>query len=311
MTVPPGGLRLEGIDLVLAAEDAPRALGRPWAAFAIRTGSADLALTDCTVTIEGVAQTSAVVAILPLEPLEAERADAFEPAPATRVRIKNSLFRVGEDLVDVAPGRSLNLDLDNAAIATGGTLVHGHGLPRGKAAGPIRLSLQRVTARLLTGGLVQLQTAPGEPELPVADVSARDTILATNDPDAPLFRVDGQGDLDQLHDRIHWEGRSVAYHQINVYRRDQSAQPGALPTRFNRDSWDVAVGLRDESPIHGDLKFQGEWDADRPAWTLRLDDIRLKPGSPAPRSGPAPTSATAQPAGSKNLDGSHAKSSIP
>jgi serine/threonine-protein kinase len=280
MTVPPGGLRLEGIDLVLAADDAPKAPARRWAAFAIRPGTADLSLTDCTVTIEGVAQTSAVVAILPADPLEEERLPAVEPAPATRVRIKNSLFRVGEDLVDVAPGRSVDLEVDNAAIATGGTLVHGHGLPRGKPAGPIKVTLQRVTARL-AGGLAQLQSAPGAPELPVADVSARETILATNDPDAPLFRVDGQGDLDQLRDRIHWEGRSVAYHQIGVYRRDQTAQPGAIPTRFNRDSWDVAVFPREESPIHGDLKFQTEWEPDRPAWTLRLDDIRLRPGSPA------------------------------
>ena len=34
-----------------------------------------------------------------------------------------------------------------------------------------------------------------------------------------------------------------------------------------------------------DLKFQAEWDPDRPAWTLRLDDIRLRPGSPAAEAG--------------------------
>ena len=171
--------------------------------------------------------------------------------------------------------------------------------PGGRPAGPIR---PRPPAGDRPAGRRPgpAPDAPGEPELPVADVSARDTILATNDPDAPLFRVDGQGDLDQLHDRIHWEGRSVAYHQINVHRRDQTAQPGALPARFNRDSWEFAVGLREESPIHGDLKFQVEWDADRPAWTLRLDDIRLKPGSPAAEAGagsghPAPAQPAAKP----------------
>ena len=281
LTVPPGGLRLEGVDLVLLAGDAPRAPGRRWAAFAVRSGPSDLTLTDCTVTIEGDATRSAVVVVLP----EPDRLQAPEPAPATRLRFEDGLFRVGDDLVDVGPGRSVDLDVDNAAIATGGTLVHGHGLPRGRAAGPIRVGLQRVTARL-AGGLAQLQSAPGEPELPVADVTARDTILATNDPDAPLFRVDGQGDLDQLRDRIHWEGRSVAYHQIGVYRRDQTARPGALPTRFDRDSWEVAVGRLEESPIHGDLRFLREWDPDRPAWTLQPDDLRLKPNSPATGSGP-------------------------
>jgi len=273
MVVPPGGLRLEGVDLVLAAGDASRSPARRWAAFAIRPGPADLSLTNCTVTIEGDALRSAAVALLPVEP-------ADEPSPATRVRIKDGLLRVGDDLVDVAPGRSLDLDLDNAAVATGGTLVHGHGLSRGKPAGPIKMALRLVTARL-AGGLVQLQSAPGEPELPVADVDARDTILATNDPEVPLFRVDGQGDLDQLRDRIHWEGRSVAYHQINLYRRDQTTQPGALPTRFDRDYWKAAVGRHEESAFHGDLKFLTDWDPDRSAWTLRPDDVRLRPESQA------------------------------
>ena len=281
LAVPSGGLRIEGVDLVLLAADAPRAPARRWAAFAVRSGPSDLTMTDCSVTIEGNTLRSAVVAVLP----EPDRPTAPEPAPSTRLRFVDSLFRVGDDLVDVAPGRSVDLDVENAAVATGGTLIHGHGLPRGRAAGPIRVDLQRVTARL-AGGLAQLQSAPGEPELPIAYVTARDTILATNDPDAPLFRVDGQGDLDQLRDRIHWEGRSVAYHQIGVYRRDQTARPGALPTRFDRDSWEVAVGRQEESPIHGDLKFLRDWEPDRTAWTLQPEDVRLKANSPALGAGP-------------------------
>src|SRR5205814_6097743 len=62
-----------------------KAPARRWAAFAIRPGTADLSMTDCTVTIEGVAQTSAVVAILPGDPLEEERLPAVEPAPATQI----------------------------------------------------------------------------------------------------------------------------------------------------------------------------------------------------------------------------------
>ena len=165
MTVPPGGLRLEGIHLVLASDDAPKALARRWAAFAIRPGTADLSMTDCTVTIEGVAHTSAVVAILPVDPPRRNASRPSSRPPATRVRIKNSLFRVGEDLVDVAPGRSVDLDVDNAAIATGGTLVHGHGLPRGKPAGPIKVTLPAATARL-AGGLPSPAVPSAAPSCP-------------------------------------------------------------------------------------------------------------------------------------------------
>ncbi|WP_435009362.1 protein kinase domain-containing protein [Tundrisphaera lichenicola] len=285
LTVPSGGLRLEGIDIVLPLADAPKSPTRGWSVFGMKPGSADLSLTDCTVTIEGEILRSAVVTVLAGEPNSEAQGLAFDPALPARIRLKDSLFRVGDDLIDVGPGRSIDLDIDNAAIATGGTLVHGHGLPRGRTAGPIKVVLRQVHARL-AGGLARLQSTPGQPELPVADFSARDTILATNDPDDPLFRVDGQGDLEQLRDRIHWEGRSVAYHQINVYRRDQTTLPGALPTRFNRDDWGVAVGRREESPFHGDLKFLDEWDPERAAWTLRPEDLRLQPESPAAGAGP-------------------------
>jgi hypothetical protein len=290
LTLQGGGLRLEGIDVILAAADAPRS--RRWAAFALGMGSSELTLADCTVTIEGAMARSAAVAVLASGDLAAEipalipaGPGAVPSAPAARVRVEDGLFRVGGDLVDVAAGRLLDLDIDNAAIATGGALAHGHGLPRGKLAEPVEIGLRRVAA-LLGGGLALLESTPNEPELPIAEVVARDSVFAVTDPDAPLFRVDGQGDLDQLRDRVRWEGRSVAYHQIRSYRRDQTARPGALPTLFDRESWQVAVGPSEEAAIHGDLRFQLEWDPERPAWTLRPDDVRLRPDSPASNLGP-------------------------
>ncbi len=46
-----GGLRIEGIDIVLAVSGA--SIPRRRAAFDIRSGNTDLALDGCTVTIEG------------------------------------------------------------------------------------------------------------------------------------------------------------------------------------------------------------------------------------------------------------------
>ncbi|MHC5543149.1 serine/threonine-protein kinase, partial [Singulisphaera rosea] len=185
---------------------------------------------------------------------------------------------------EVSPGRRLDLDLRNVVVSTGGSLVHAHGQPRGQVAQPLKLTLNQVTART-AGGLVQLESAQDEPDLPVADVSAHDSILATTSQGAPLFRVDGQDTLTSLSDRIRWEGHGVAYHEINAYRRDQSAQPGTVPKIYDQPSWMVAIGTKEAAPVHGNLKFLKEWEPGRMPWTLGRDDVQLTPDSPAARAG--------------------------
>ena len=275
-----GSLQLDGIDIVLAQSDAPR-VGR-WAGFGV-WGGADLSLTHCTVTIEGDEVDSAVITIPTGENEVAEGVVGPEPSAAL-IRISESLLRSGGDLVDVAAGHRLDLELDDVVVSTGGSLVHAHGLPRGLTSEPIRISLTQVTSRT-AGGLVLLESAGGEPELPVADVRVRDSILATTSKGAPLFRVDGQDTLSTLRDRIRWEGHGVAYHQINAYRRDQSAQVGSVPNIYDRSSWVVAIGTKEADPFHGDVRFLKDWDPSKPAWTLGREDVRLARDSPSPRAG--------------------------
>src|SRR5207249_4089263 len=143
---------------VLAAADAPT--GGRWAAFALWAGT-DLNLTNCTVTVEGNHPRAAVVTVRASDE-EVENGLAAPDPAAASVRITNGLLRAGGDLIDVAAGRRLDLVLDNAVVATGGSLVHGHGLPRGQAPEELKLVLRRVTARDV-GGLVRLESAPGEP----------------------------------------------------------------------------------------------------------------------------------------------------
>ena len=89
-----------------------------------------------------------------------------------------------------------------------------------------------------------------------------------------------------LRDRISWEGHGVAYHQLTAYRRDQTALVGVVPTIYDRASWMVAVGTKEFSPWHGDVKFLQDWDPERPLWSLRRDDVRLAPDSPVVSTGP-------------------------
>jgi hypothetical protein len=117
-------------------------------------------------------------------------------------------------------------------------------------------------------------------------VTVRDSIVATEDPDSPLLRIDGQDSPATTRDRIIWEGHGVAYGQISTYRRDQSTQVGSVPTRYDRRDWSVLVGVNESSPFHGDARFLREWDYGRHPWSLVLEDARLAEDSPVLSAGP-------------------------
>ena len=282
LTLISGSLHVEGIDLILPREDAPRSGG--WAAFAVAAGT-DLSMSNCTVTIEGSEAKSAVV-VAP--PVEGKGFDDVEPEPlTTTVRLKDSLFRAGGDLVDVAGDRRIDLQIDDAIVATTGRLLHGHGRARGLPAEPLKATLRRLAARV-EGGLVLLEGTADDPELPSTEVVARDSVFTTDGKDTPLIQVDGPDDAEALRDRVRWDGHGVAYHRIAHYRRDQSLRPGMLPTSFDREAWDLAVGRRESAPIHGDAIFAAQWPSRRPAWDARPDDLRLRLDGPAARGGAGP-----------------------
>ncbi|WZO97364.1 serine/threonine-protein kinase [Isosphaeraceae bacterium EP7] len=274
-----GRLKLEGIDIVLpdvAADGIKRGV------FSVAPGT-DLTLDVCTITVEGTRGPSAVFLIHGEGPT---RDAATEPEPpAATVGVSNSLIRTGGVLVDVAAGRRVDLELNNSVVGTGGPMVAGHGLPRGKPVERIKIELRQVTARAI-GGLVELKGTDQDPELPTADVLARDSILATTSEGDPLFRVSGPDSLEMLRDRIKWEGHAVAYHQIRTYRIDESLKPGGQPKFYDRTGWDDAVSLSDSAPSHDKLKFTGDWDSGQPPWSLRLDDVKLAPGATMATSGP-------------------------
>jgi serine/threonine-protein kinase len=275
-----GSLQLEGFDVVIPRPSGALK-GHP-TAFLVRPAT-DLSLSACTVTIEGEQAGASVVVSLPGEEGAGGEANG---SPAT-VRIGDSLLRAGGDLVNVEGGQKVVIELNNTLVSIQGTLLHGHGSPRDETPETIGLTLRQVTART-SSGLVRLESTPDAPELPVADVNIRDSILiTTSDPQGPpLLRVEGQEGPASTRDRILWEGHGVAYHQIGTYRRDQSSQVGSMPVLYDRRDWTVAVGARESTPVHGDVKFLHPWDPERPSWRLRPDDARLAPDSPALSCGP-------------------------
>ena len=111
-------------------------------------------------------------------------------------------------------------------------------------------------------------------------IRAENSILSTAAGDHPLFRLEGQGQLDQLRDKVRWEGRKVAYHRIKTYRRDEVVQTGVSPRIYDRNDWSNAFLPKDESPLLGDVQFAREADPAQAAWALPRDDFRLAAASP-------------------------------
>jgi serine/threonine-protein kinase len=271
-----GSLHLEGFDILLPRQSAPSPGG--WAAFSVAAAT-DLSLTNCTVTIEGEAPRSAVVVLgAARKESPSARGVDFEPTSAT-VRVTDSLLRGGGDIFDVSGGRRVVMEVNNAVISSGGSLIHAHGSPRGQAPERVSVTIRQVTARN-EGGLLHIDSTSGEPELPLAEVVARDSILATEGAESPLLRVDGQDSVTSISDRITWEGHGNAYARLVTYRRDQSTRLGAAPVLYDRHDWTVWAGLKDASPFHGDARFVRDWEPGREPWLLVPENARLADDSP-------------------------------
>jgi serine/threonine-protein kinase len=274
-----GSLHLQGLDLLIPSQD-PEALrsGGHQAAIGVAPGS-ELELANCTITIAGHSPSAAVVVV---QPGAADNASApKEPTIHNAViKIRDSFIRSAGDAIIVASGRTLALEFHNSLVATDGSLLHAVGSSRvdhGEA--ELNVTIDHTLARC-RDGLVVLESTLEEPGLPVADITARSSIFSTAG-QAPLFRVDGQGQMESLRDRILWNAERVAYDEITIYRRDQILQTGVSPRDFNRSDWKTAFEPKDELPVTEGPIFLKRIELRRPASSLTKDDLKLDPHSPA------------------------------
>jgi hypothetical protein len=170
-------------------------------------------------------------------------------------------------------------------VAVDGSLFHALGsstLDRTQLA--LKLKLDHTLARA-KGGLVHLESTIDETELPLTEIVAQNSTFSTAG-QAPLFRVDGQGQMEALSDRIAWKAEKVAYDQIMTYRRDQILQIGVSPRNYTRSDWRNAFNPRDESPWLDEVKFLRKLEPGRLALSLTKQDLSLDPASPGSASGP-------------------------
>ena len=279
-----GSLRLEGIDLIVLDSENLRADRVAVAASLPDTG---LTMIDCTLTVAVRRPMTSIFVVQPSAESAKPRPSEPSPRRAAVIALQDSFLRSGGDAVSIAAGRELSLELTNVLVGTEGSLVHALGSPRRQPLDPatIEVRMAQVTARV-KGGLVHLESTPDEPEVSSVTIGAENSIFSTTDGDDPLFRLEGQDQLDQLGNKIRWDARKVAYHRIKTYRRDEIVQTGSLPRTYDRENWTRAFLPKDESPMLGNVKFLHEADAAPVAWKLGLEDLRLEPNSPAAQLGP-------------------------
>jgi serine/threonine protein kinase len=284
-----GSLRLQGLDLEV--QEPTNGPADRLAAVTVAPGT-QLTVTDCTITVAVRRPAATVMVVTPVTAAPAVGSRVPAAAPATLIELRNAFVRSGGDAITVAGGAQLVLKLEDVMAATEGSLLHALGTARGAAgsAAPeplLNVRIDRVSARL-RGGLVYLQTTQERPIMASVDIRAEDSILSTVTGDDPLFRLEGQDEIEALRDRIRWEARRVAYHRIKTYRRDEIVQAGGLPRIYDRDDWTQAFRPTDEAPKLTDLKFRHQADAATPAWKLERDDLSPVSNGPARPMGPDP-----------------------
>jgi len=279
-----GSLHLQGIDLVVPDQESLRT--DRLAAAGLLPGC-ELTMTDCTLTVAVNRPGAALFVVQPEIAAPRSPSSGGAADSSAVIRVRDSFLRSGGDGVLVAAGRRLDLDLSNVLASTEASLVRAFGGDRpGRAESPaVKIRMDQVTARV-KGGLVHLDSTPDEPALPFAAIVVENSIVSTANRDDPLFRLDGRDQLDDLGDKIRWEGRKVAYDRIKTYRRDEVVRNGASPRIYNRADWTSAFLPKDELPILGEVKFLRDTDPSQPAWKLDRDDLRLAPQSPVADVGP-------------------------
>jgi eukaryotic-like serine/threonine-protein kinase len=279
-----GSLHLQGIDVVVPDLEILRT--DRLAAAGLLPG-AELSLTDCTLTLALNRPGAALFVVQPEVAAAGSAAQGRTSGQSAVIRLRDCFLRSGAVGIAIPSGRRIDLELSNVLAGTEGTLVHAFGGTRpGRADSPaVKLHLNQVTARI-KGGLVHLDSTPEEPELPFASIVAENTILSTANREDPLFRLDGRVQLDDLGNKIQWEGRRVAYDRIKTYRRDEIVKTGGTPRIYNRADWTSAFLPKDDSPALGDVNFLREIDPSQAAWNLERDDLRLSPQSALIEMGP-------------------------
>jgi len=268
-----GSLHVQGCDLVVPALE--NLLKDRVAAAGLLPG-AELQMTDCTVTLAVNRPGAAVFIVQPEVAAASSPASGRTSGQSAVIRLRDCFIRSGGEGFAVAAGRRIDLELSNVLTATEGSLLHAFGGARpGRADSPaVKIHLNQVTARL-NGGLVHLDSTPEEPELPFASILAENTILSAANGDNPLFRLDGRNQLDDMGNKIEWEGRKVAYGGVKTYRRDEVVKTGGTPRIYNRADWTSAFLPKDDSAMLGDVQFIREIDPSAAVWKLERDDLRL------------------------------------
>jgi serine/threonine-protein kinase len=273
-----GKLRLQGIDIMVPTQDAEAPPTGPQAAIGLSAGT-ELELADCTITVSNSSPNSAAVVVQPEAALPpVGQRDRAGPGRRATITIVDTFIRSAGDGIAVSSGRLLELQLRNVIAGTDGSLLHAMGssqIDRNTTA--LNVKIERSLARN-RGGLIYLESTQDEKELPLTNIEVVRSTFSTAGP-SPLFRLDGQGPMDGLRDRIVWNAVRAAYDQILTYRRDQILQTGVSPREYTRADWRTAFDPRDESPLVDGVRYQRKLELWRSARTLTRDDLRLDPRS--------------------------------
>jgi hypothetical protein len=268
-----GKLRLEGLEFALHPA---RANFRAQAVVAA-VGDGECTFTDCVLTLEKAYD--ARLAAVALADLPGVRKTDDRPAGQQEQRasftFKNCLVRGDGDLVAARTPRPFDLDVDNALVALGGSLLNVDlgDEPAPDAADGVR-QLSHVTA-YLGGHLLRLHARDVKALMPVKFNSVSNCLFVSAAPTNSLIHVDGpEVSDDRLKTLLPWEGQHNAYTDFTQLL-DQQPEGGVMPAMpYGSLRWKEFTG--ETGAAFDRVRFRDRPAADAPLSRVTPAQFKLK-----------------------------------
>ena len=252
-----------------------------WSLFEIH-GSQSVRLDKCSLSIRNASdqlgaynQEVAFFRARPASDASAEAGDAppgTAPVEAATIDLADCLARGEAVLLRSEELQPVRLNWDNGLLIISERLLSAAGGPKAAQFGEmVRLDLRHVTA-IVRGGFARLASSQLNPHQLIAQIDCADTILSTT-PGGTLVEQTSDDDLDDLRQRVIWNGDRGFYEGFDAFWAVRRLNPSTPPDLMMFDGWKAYWGPEHENlPKVGKVEWKKPPGADRPmCWQTAAD----------------------------------------
>jgi hypothetical protein len=175
------------------------------------------------------------------------------------VEIEDCFVRGTGDMVTVRVSRPYRLEVRNALVVLGGSLLseEGNKSEAAMSAEGASISLDRVTA-IVSQNLIVLRTTQANPmHVPLHIAPATTCVFAAAE-GGPLVSIDGPQSESELKRWLSWSGKRNVYSTSGSILVWQPLEKADMPHKYDGDRWNDLWGREDdEARFARDIRFAG------------------------------------------------------